>query len=311
MSDTDVLLLNLEVEAAAARNADLSRRLEMITEELGCSSVHMTGKPELVSQGTQTGFDILREVALNLDDLLFEIAEIMFRLYPSTPIDLSIRRGDGSRNLEELSHRCLGEMRSLRVAWETKLEGYNTFIEELQRAIGSYYRSMEEMESQMQEKELEFVTLQKHNVELSRQCADMEAQLKAAREKNESFRENIASQMRRTRDLEEERDQLLKRETVLANTVASLRAECVLGPWKNTVTKRDTLAENSVHSFNVLPVRGSAKPVVGACAGIGVADPAINAMWACQGSAVNRAFPEWCVSAEKVVDFSCKMRNSR
>ncbi|RNF04078.1 hypothetical protein TraAM80_05430 [Trypanosoma rangeli] len=310
MSETDVLLLNMEVEAAAARNADLSRRLERITEELGCSSVHVVEKPEMVSQGTQTEFDTSRDAALNLDDLLFEIAEITFRLYPSSPIDLSSRRGDGPRHLEELSHRCLDEMRSLRAALETKLEGYNKFIQELQQALGTYYRSIEKVETQLREKELECDALQKQNTELLRQCAGMEAKLKVAYETRERFSENATCQMHRVRDLEAERDRLLKRETVLANTVASLRAECALGPWKNTTLLRDSSFETASPSPHVLPGKGSVSPVRDAFDGASFAPSTLDVMWACQGSAINRAFPEWCVSAEKVVDFSCKMGNT-
>ncbi|KEG13406.1 hypothetical protein DQ04_01021070 [Trypanosoma grayi] len=310
MSDTDVLLLNLEVEAAAARNADLSRQLERLTDELACSTVHRVERADDVSRGTQTEFDISRDVALDLDDLLFEMAEVMFRLYPTTPLDLSNRRDDSSRRVEELSQRCLREMRSLKIAWETKLEGYNKFIEDLQKGLGEYYRSLEEVQCQLRNKEAQCNTLTRDNAELSEHCAELEERLRLVQEAAGNAGEDVTQLMRQVTDLETERQRLLDRETVLLNTVASLRAECALGPWKNTgfVKERTSFVQPSSHSQ--VPVRHGASQENDTRGRTGRDASVGDVMFACQGSAVNRAFPEWCVSPEKVIDYCCRMNNS-
>ncbi|ORC91860.1 uncharacterized protein TM35_000054560 [Trypanosoma theileri] len=309
MSEAEVLLLSLEVEAAAVRNADLSRQLERLTDELACSTVHRLEKVETVSVGTQTEFDVLRDVSLDLDDLLFEMAEVMFRLYPTTPIDLSSREGDKCKRLEELSQRCLREMRSLRTAWETKLEGYNKFIEDLQKALGGYYRSLEGLQCQLRDKEVECATLSKENAQLLRQCAELEKQLKFVQKDAANANNKVEHLMQQTTDLEFERCRLLDRETVLANTLDSLRADCALGPWGDrTVFKSKALEKGRGNSH--IPHREKETPTSGTDRGVSGGFSVQDVMWACQGSTVNRAFPEFCLPPEKVIDFGCKFNPS-
>ncbi|KAH9586551.1 hypothetical protein LSM04_009105 [Trypanosoma melophagium] len=309
MSEAEVLLLSLEVEAAAVRNADLSRQLERLTDELACSTVHRLEKVDTVSVGIQTEFDVLRDVSLDLDDLLFEIAEVMFRLYPTTPIDLSSRGGDKCRRLEELSQRCLREMRSLRTAWETKLEGYNKFIEDLQKALGDYYRSLEGLQCQLRDKEFEATTLSKENAQLLQQCAELESQLKLAQKAAGNANNKVEQLVQQTTDLEVERRRLLDRETVLTNTLASLRAECALGPWRDRkIFRNKTLEQGRGHSY--IPDREKGTPAPDTDKGVSRSFSVQDVMLACQGSTVDRAFPEFCLPPEKVVDFGCKFNPS-
>lgn len=314
MSEAE-FLFNLEVEAAAARNADLSRQLERMYDELACSSIRRPEKAEHTSQGTQTEYVSSCSAILDLDDLLFEMAEAMFRLYPTQPIDLSSRRGGGrTGQVEELAQRCLHEMRLLKTAWETKIEGYNKFIDDLQKMLGEHYRSLETLECQLREERAKCATLSSDNAILLRRCTDAERRLEALQQTAESAGSDVACLTQRVGELEAERDRLIDKQKVLAKTVVSLRAECALVPWGNGAASNKTFtasvgSSNSNKAFDFTSVAPSVAREGGACAQALPKTSAAELMWACQGSAVNPSFPKWCVSPEKVVDFCYKIDN--
>ncbi|CCD20498.1 hypothetical protein ERJ75_000219500 [Trypanosoma vivax] len=301
MTEAEVFRLNLEVEAAAARNANLSRQLEQLNHEISFSAIHSAARTSCVSEGTQTECRALYDVAINLDDLLFEVAEMMYRMYPASSVDLSIRRGCQLNQLVELSQRCLREIRTLRSACETKLDGYSKLIDDLQRSHGDYYRSMEMNECQLRDKERECESLAKQNALLSKRCADLEAQLKASHNVTGQAEEEISRLLRRVAELEADRQRLLDNEVATANTLAALRADCFMNPWSGASMPKDPSpahhSRGSLTHAAAVSVTTASKPR---------ATSAIDVLWACGGQASGGSPSGSCVPHEKVVDYCCR-----
>nr|CCC94631.1 conserved hypothetical protein [Trypanosoma congolense IL3000] len=308
MMEADVIRLSMEVEAAAARNADLSRQVDQLHEELALSTACSANKVSLVTEGTQADFTALQSVALDLDDLLFEVSEMMFRLYPTSSVDLSTRGNVDLSQLAELSQRCLHGVRSLRTAWETKLDGYNQFIENMQKSHGEYYSSLELKECQLRVKEQECDTLMGENARLLTQCRTLEQQLKAAHEATRESGKEITRLLQRTSELEEERQCLLDREKAAASTLVSLRAECVRNPWSTLAgaKARSPIAEGDLSPL-MAPHATRCTPTTGSNA-VPCASSVSDMVSAFQGSPSDKHFPQLCLTPESVIDYYCKVK---
>ncbi|CBH16894.1 hypothetical protein, conserved [Trypanosoma brucei gambiense DAL972] len=309
MIEADVIRLNMEVEAAAARNADLSREVARLTEELANSGLHNMERTLVITEGTQTDSSMLREVALDLDDILFEVSELLFRLYPASSLDLSVRRDAQSSQLNDLSQRCLREVRSLKAAWEMKLDGYNQFISNIQRSQVDYHRSLDSKESQLRRKQQECDVLVGENARLSTLCSELESQLKTTQEAATRAEEQVGRLLQQTADLEAERRRLLDREAAMANTLVALRAECAFNPWSSLVGVKE--AATTIESNGQLPsVREQAVAVTKAHIKPPGAVSAPDLAMAFQGLDLDGQLPHMCVEPESVVDYYCKVKHS-
>jgi cell division protein FtsB len=185
----DSLLLSLEVEAAAARNAELSRTVEELQEEVwrlrrepvasappfspqravdgtppaslpSASSPTLRGRPSL---------DEPREVFLALDDLLFEVSDIRSHLPSTTCVDLTPRAFDPTATVTARALRCVEEVRKLKEALLVSQQSSATQVAELQRALGEQVAANERREA--------YAAAQRATLE--RRCADLQRQYEA------------------------------------------------------------------------------------------------------------------------------------
>ncbi|CAG9575024.1 conserved hypothetical protein [Leishmania major strain Friedlin] len=153
----DTLLLSLEVEAAAARNAELSQTIEMLQDEvlrlrranaslLACDARHCP-KVSLqpvetpsatadVSRDESSAAADAREVFVILDDLLFEMADIRSRIILDERVDLTPRAFDSEATVAAHARRCLEEARKLKEAFVVKQHSTAAQVSELRRALG-------------------------------------------------------------------------------------------------------------------------------------------------------------------------------
>lgn len=204
----DVLLLSLEVEAAAARNAELSLYVDRLHSTLHASSIEpyplsealITGQPprstpSFACASTQTELfsstDVRRAV-VNLDDALFDIADMLSCLHPSAPLDTSPRHIQGPPSVLQLSEICLSQVRRLREAWKVKSEGSNRLTEELQHELMKRAEENERLQATIAElrvlvadKNQVIESLAQHQRELSgtnavlhAKCVDLDAAVK-------------------------------------------------------------------------------------------------------------------------------------
>lgn len=159
----DSLLLTLEVEAAAARNAELSHTVEELQVEVqrlrkqpdrshftspSCSpsqplrnqqnaAVQHTPSPAAVSPPKLTpALSEPRDVFLALDDLLFEVADIRSHLASTTCVDLTPRTFDPDATVTTRALRCMEEVRKLKAALQVAQESSAAQVAELRRALG-------------------------------------------------------------------------------------------------------------------------------------------------------------------------------
>ncbi|AYU79346.1 hypothetical protein LdCL_250006700 [Leishmania donovani] len=151
------LLLSLEVEAAAARNAELSQTIEMLQDEvlrlrranaslLACDARHCpkvsrqpAEKPSATAgecRDESSAAADAREVFVILDDLLFEMADIRSRIIPDERVDLRPRAFDAETTVAAHATRCLEEARKLKEALVVKQHSVAVQVSELRRALG-------------------------------------------------------------------------------------------------------------------------------------------------------------------------------
>lgn len=152
----DSLLLTLEVEAAAARNAELSRTVEDLQAEVQrlqqtpsrVSSSPLPKRPTSLQHFTcashpsqpppappQLRAGEPREVYLALDDLLFEVADIRSHLPSTTCVDLTPRTFDADSTVTARALRCVAEVKKLKEALIVAQQSTNAQVAELRRAL--------------------------------------------------------------------------------------------------------------------------------------------------------------------------------
>lgn len=212
MSDAEILLLTLEVEAAAARNADLSHRVEELQSLLLSTTrtaEHQHERPTFVNASTQVdctsnpaglsappdavrlgchchptqqimshgeGEPVVGNLAdddvtmamVNLDDALFDIAEIMSLLYPAHSSDpyaatetMSSRRRNlvgGQVTLAELTHSFLGQVKALKTAFSTRLETFNARAHAMEAEFEQARRQLTQTISGLEDEKAQLVT---------------------------------------------------------------------------------------------------------------------------------------------------------
>ncbi|KAG5502744.1 hypothetical protein JKF63_04511 [Porcisia hertigi] len=156
MDAADALLLSLEVEAAAARNAELSQTVEVLQDEvlrlrnanaslLACdarqqpkSSEQSVSATHAVARechdGSRSSADA-REAFLILDDLFFEVADIRSRIDPDERVVLTPRAFHADTTLAERATRCLKEVRKLKEAFIVEQHSKAAQVSALQRAF--------------------------------------------------------------------------------------------------------------------------------------------------------------------------------
>ncbi|GET89106.1 hypothetical protein, conserved [Leishmania tarentolae] len=152
----DTLLLQLEVEAAAARNAELSQTIEVLQAEIlrlrraNASLFPCVEEDAKASLQTVAGPSATRDVCRDelsaasdaraafviLDDLLFEMADIRSRVCPEDRVDLTPRSFTAETTVTAHATRCLAEARKLKEALTVKQHSTVLQVSELQRALG-------------------------------------------------------------------------------------------------------------------------------------------------------------------------------
>ncbi|CBZ27583.1 conserved hypothetical protein [Leishmania mexicana MHOM/GT/2001/U1103] len=153
----DTLLLSLEVEAAAARNAELSQTIEVLQDEvlrlrranaslLACDARHcpkvslQTMEESSATAGVcrdeSSAAADAREAFVILDDLLFEMADIRSRIIPDERVDLTPRAFGADTTVAVHATRCLEEARKLKEALVVKQYSTAVQVSELRRALG-------------------------------------------------------------------------------------------------------------------------------------------------------------------------------
>ncbi|KAK7200440.1 hypothetical protein NESM_000098400 [Novymonas esmeraldas] len=189
----DALLLSLEVEAAAARNAELSDTVEALQAEvlrlrhanaaLSTESPSAPWRPqgslprtpEAPSVAAAAGVRCAaptdaadaREMFLILDDLLFEVADMRSRTAPEDGVDLAPRTFSAVTTATAHAARCLAEARRLKEVLIVKQHSAAAHVAELRRALSE---QIEASERQSAASALECTTLQRRCDELQRRC---------------------------------------------------------------------------------------------------------------------------------------------
>lgn len=189
MSDVDVLLLSLEVEAAAARNAELSRRVNELQSLLLSSSAGCSSAAQPHSNGTQSGVradstpaasrndalptpasqsiaafsskaaakssgpsEDLTFALVNMDDAIFDLAEVLTLLYPAgtngedahTGSMASTRRAmsGGTGSFTSITNDFLSQAKAVKVACQQRLETFDQRSAELQKQLASAHAQL-------------------------------------------------------------------------------------------------------------------------------------------------------------------------
>ncbi|KPA79402.1 hypothetical protein ABB37_05251 [Leptomonas pyrrhocoris] len=178
----DSLLLTLEVEAAAARNAELSCTVEALQEEVqqlrGRSLPSVTSSPKQTVSNipsapvrpTPPPVDEPREVFLALDDLLFEVADIRSHLLSTTYVDLTSRTFDPDTTVTARALRCVAEVKKLKEALLVSQQSTNVQIMELRRALGDQIAANERQQAHFA---VQRAMLERRCDDLQRQCDDV------------------------------------------------------------------------------------------------------------------------------------------
>ncbi|KAG5477140.1 hypothetical protein LSCM4_04357 [Leishmania orientalis] len=160
----DALLLSLEVEAAAARNAELSQTIDALQDEVRRlrranaspfagdvrqpprvsppSAEELSATVQVHCEGSPAAADA-KEVFLILDKLLFELADIRSRVSPDEYVDLSRRAFSAATTVRAHATRCLEEARKLKVALVVKQQSTAAQVSELRRALGEQVEATE------------------------------------------------------------------------------------------------------------------------------------------------------------------------
>ncbi|CAJ1026216.1 hypothetical protein, conserved [Leishmania lindenbergi] len=187
----DVLLLSLEVEAAAARNAELSQTIEALQDEVlrlrradaslfACDARQGPKLPSETVEGPSTKRGVQRDLSsaaadareafLVLDDLLFEVADIRSRILPEESVDFTPRAFSAEATVTGHATRCLEEARKLKEALIVKQHSMAAQVSELRRALGE---QAESNEKQCTDGALQYAMLERKYAEL--QCKYREA----------------------------------------------------------------------------------------------------------------------------------------
>ncbi|KAG5476879.1 hypothetical protein LSCM1_05211 [Leishmania martiniquensis] len=160
----DALLLSLEVEAAAARNAELSRTIDLLQDEVRrlrdanaspfpfdiqqSSRVsprrveELSARPGPHRDDTSAAADA-KEAFLILDDLLFELADIRSRVTPDEPAELARGAFGVGSTVRAHATRCLEEARRLKEVLIVKQHSTELQVSELRRALGEQVEANE------------------------------------------------------------------------------------------------------------------------------------------------------------------------
>lgn len=180
MSDADSLLLTLEVEAAAARNAELSYLLERVQGELlelrsrrSPTQLPLTHSAQLRPVGrraasTQTANENESEGRLSLsdaavhrsaedaaakdryvvtilDDILFEVAEMYSLLYSSDAISLAHRSQRGpDDDASSVVVTCLTAVQQLKHRLAVRKDSSDVLVAELEKLLGEKVAAAEQ-----------------------------------------------------------------------------------------------------------------------------------------------------------------------
>lgn len=160
----DALLLSLEVEAAAARNAELCRTVESLQDEVlhlrrvnasledRCQTCDPppASRPRSEPAPTHTAATAdgtgneARDVFVILDDLFFEVAEMRSRASSDAHVDLTPREFSRSSTVTVRAARCLREARQLKEALVVRQRSDATQVSELRRALGEQIAAAEQ-----------------------------------------------------------------------------------------------------------------------------------------------------------------------
>ncbi|KPI89284.1 hypothetical protein ABL78_1617 [Leptomonas seymouri] len=181
----DCLLLTLEVEAAAARNAELSRIIEGLQEEvqqLRCKSLRISSlssrpamnstpftpaKPTSQLPHLRPPIEEPREVFLALDDLLFEVVDIRSHLPSTTAVDVTSRNFDPEATVTARALRCVAEVKKLKEALLVSWQSSAAQVAELERALGEQMLRSERQQAQFA---VQRAVLERRCEDLQRQC---------------------------------------------------------------------------------------------------------------------------------------------
>lgn len=182
MSEAELLLLSLEAEAAAARNADLSRFVDHLQSQLQASAREHYSPTRTVSVatvGTQTSsLTEERAVYVLLDDCLFDIAAITAFLLPSGPLHVPVRQRNSPPSLLAIAQCVSEQMKGLQRVCANKVETANRLSTELLEATQRKCRGLEaetqdmalqkeRMELKLREAELRVAQLMEENARLA------------------------------------------------------------------------------------------------------------------------------------------------